>query len=44
MPVTQKIKTKYPYIVSFKTHCGGSPVIIGTKFTEKRIEQITTEV
>ncbi len=32
MPVAQKIKTKHPYIVSLKTHCGGSPVIGGTKF------------
>ena len=32
MSVAQKMKTKHPYIVSRKTHCGGSPVIIGTKF------------
>lgn len=35
MPVTQKIK--HPYIVSLKTHCGGSPVIAGTKFPVRSV-------
>lgn len=37
MPLAQKIKTKHPYIVSLKTHCGGSPVITGTKFPVKSV-------
>ena len=37
MPLAQKIKTKHPYIVSLKTHCGGSPVIAGTKFPVKSV-------
>jgi uncharacterized protein (DUF433 family) len=36
MPVVLK-KTKHPYIVSLKTHCGGSPIIVGTKFPVKSI-------
>lgn len=32
MPLAQKLKIKHPYIISLKTHCGGSPVIAGTKF------------
>ena len=32
MPLAQKLKIKHPYIMSIKTHCGGSPVIAGTKF------------
>ncbi|MFA4830312.1 MAG: DUF433 domain-containing protein [Thermodesulfovibrionales bacterium] len=36
MPVAQKVK-KHPYIVSMKTHCGGSPVIAGTKFPVKSV-------
>ncbi len=36
MPVVLK-KTKHPYIVSLKTHCGGSPIIEGTKFPVKSI-------
>ena len=35
MPVAQKVK--HPYIVSLKTHCGGSPVIAGTKFPVKSV-------
>lgn len=37
MPVAQKTKVKHPYIVSLKTHCGGSPVIVGTKFPVRSI-------
>ncbi len=37
MPVAQKVKTKHPYIVTMKTHCGGSPVIAGTKFPVKSV-------
>jgi uncharacterized protein (DUF433 family) len=37
MPVAQKIKTKHPYIVSLKTHCGGSSVIVGTKFPVRSV-------
>lgn len=37
MPVAQRIKAKHPYIISLKTHCGGSPVIAGTKFPVRSI-------
>lgn len=37
MPLAQKIKIRHPYIVSLKTHCGGSPVIAGTKFPVKSV-------
>ena len=37
MPVAQKMKPKHPYIVSIKTHCGGSPVIAGTKFPVRSV-------
>jgi len=37
MPLTQKKKTKHPYIISLKTHCGGSPVIAGTKFPVRSV-------
>src|SRR4030043_2466835 len=37
MPVAQKNKKKHPYIVSLKTHCGGSPVITGTKFPVRSV-------
>ena len=37
MPLTQKKKTKHPYIISLKTHCGGSPVIAGTKFPVRTV-------
>ena len=37
MPVAQKSKMKHPYIVSLKTHCGGSPVIVGTKFPVRSV-------
>jgi uncharacterized protein (DUF433 family) len=30
-------KMKHPYIVSLKTHCGGSPIIVGTKFPVKSV-------
>lgn len=36
MSVTVK-KIKHPYIVSIKTHCGGSPVIAGTKFPVRSV-------
>lgn len=35
MPLAQKIK--HPYITSLKTHCGGSPVITGTKFPVRSV-------
>lgn len=35
MPVAQKVK--HPYIVSLKTHCGGSPLIAGTKFPVRSV-------
>lgn len=28
MPVAQKIRTKHPYIISLKTHCGGGPITL----------------
>lgn len=37
MPLTQKKKTKHPYIISLKTHCGESPVIAGTKFPVRSV-------
>jgi len=37
MPVAQKNKMKHPYIVSLKTHCSGSPVIVGTKFPVRSV-------
>ncbi len=37
MPVAQKIRTKHPYIISLKTHCGGNPVIAGTKFPVRSV-------
>lgn len=37
MTVAQKSKMKHPYIVSLKTHCGGSPVIVGTKFPVRSV-------
>lgn len=37
MPVAQKSKMKHPYIVSLKTHCGGRPVIVGTKFPVRSV-------
>lgn len=30
-------KIKHPYVVSLKTHCGGSPIIAGTKFPVKSV-------
>lgn len=36
MPVALK-KIKHPYVVSTKTHCGGKPVIVGTKFPVKSV-------
>ena len=30
-------RIKHPYIVSRKTHCGGSPVIAGTKFPVRSV-------
>jgi len=36
MPVAAR-KIKHPYIVSHKTHCGGSPIIAGTKFPVKSV-------
>jgi uncharacterized protein (DUF433 family) len=37
MTTAQKIKTKHPYVTSMKSHCGGSPVIAGTKFPVRSI-------
>jgi uncharacterized protein (DUF433 family) len=37
MPVAQKIKPKHPYIASLKSHCGGSPIIAGTKFPVRSV-------
>jgi len=37
MPATHKLKIKHPYIVSLRTHCGGSPVIAGTKFPVRSV-------
>ena len=37
MPTTHKIKPKHPYITSVKTHCGGSPIISGTKFPVRSV-------
>lgn len=36
MPLAQKTK-KHPSIVSLKTHCGGNPVIAGTKFSVRSV-------
>ena len=33
----RRTKIKHPYIVSLKSHCGGSPVIQGTKFPVRSI-------
>ena len=37
MPLAQKVKPKHPYIVSLKSHCGGSPIIAGTKFPVRSV-------
>jgi len=37
MPVAQKVKPKHPYIASLKSHCGGSPIITGTKFPVRSV-------
>ena len=37
MPLAQKVKPKHPYVVSLKSHCGGSPIIAGTKFPVRSI-------
>ena len=37
MPVAQKVKPKHPYIASQKSHCGGSPIIEGTKFPVRSV-------
>ena len=37
MPLAQKTKPKHPYVVSLKSHCGGSPIIVGTKFPVKSV-------
>ena len=37
MSITTKNKTKHPYIISLKTHCGGSPIITGTKFPVRSV-------
>lgn len=33
----RKRRVKHPYIVSLKTHCGGSPVMQETKFPVRSI-------
>jgi len=37
MTMTQKVKVKHPYIISSRQHCGGSPVIAGTKFPVRSV-------
>ena len=37
MSIIQKNNIKHPYIVSLKTHCGGSPIITGTKFPVRSV-------
>ena len=37
MSLTKKKMTKHQYIISLKTHCGGSPVIAGTKFPVRSV-------
>jgi len=37
MPLAQKTKPKHPYVVSLKSHCGGSPIIAGTKFPVRAV-------
>lgn len=37
MSLTKKKMTKHHYIISLKTHCGGSPVIAGTKFPVRSV-------
>jgi len=37
MPAAQKVKPKHPYIVTLKSHCGGSPLIAGTKFPVRSV-------
>jgi len=37
MPLAQKVKPKHPYIASLKSHCGGSPIIAGTKFPVRSV-------
>jgi len=37
MPVAQKVKPKHPYIASIKSHCGGRPIIAGTKFPVRSV-------
>ena len=31
------MKPKHPYITSLKSHCGGSPIIAGTKFPVRSV-------
>jgi len=33
----KKARAKHPYIVSLKSHCGGKPVIAGTKFPVRAV-------
>lgn len=37
MLTAQKNKPKHPYVTSVKTHCGGSPIIAGTKFPVRSV-------
>jgi uncharacterized protein (DUF433 family) len=37
MITAQKIKLKHPYIITAKSHCGGAPIIAGTKFPVRSI-------
>ncbi len=39
MALAQKVKPtpKHPYIVSLKSHCGGSPIIAQTKFPVRSV-------
>lgn len=35
--IAKKTRIKHPYIVSLKSHCGGKPVILGTKFPVRSV-------
>lgn len=37
MLTAQKVRPKHPHIASVKTHCGGSPIIGGTKFPVRSV-------
>lgn len=37
MLTSHKSKIKHPHITSLKAHCGGSPIIAGTKFPVRSV-------